>query len=130
MLCPWCEKEYPDEFFEEHHKNHIHEDNRPENKIIICVKCHTRHHKECGYDTVIIKKDEYKPKTLEEQMAQIDREVFLVSYREYQKKVFDENISSNGKKKENLEKWIESDGSNPFKGERYSGFNWVGEDKK
>ena len=124
MLCPWCEKEYPDEFFEEHHKNHIHEDNRPENKIMICVKCHTRHHKECGYDTVIIKKDEYKPKTLEEQMAQIDREVFLVSYREYQKSVFDYNIKRNADNNNDLIKWISDGAKSPFHGIPNPGFRY------
>jgi len=127
MFCPWCEKDYPDEFFEEHHLNHIHEDDRPENKIMICVKCHMRHHKECGYDTVIIKKSDYIPKTLEDQMAQIDREVFLKVYREHQEKAFKNNIDrdQDGKIKE----WVENDGKILFVGESYNGFSWNGDKK-
>jgi hypothetical protein len=113
MFCPWCEKDYPDEFFEEHHLNHIHEDNRPENKIDICVKCHKRHHKESGYDTVIIKKSDYIPKTLEEQMAQIDREVFLKVYRSSQENMFINTINRKDKQEE-IKKWVESEGKTPF----------------
>lgn len=87
-LCPWCSIEYPVEFFEDHHKNHIHEDNSEGNVINICVKCHRRHHIESGYDTVILKKDTVKPRTLEDLMLDIDRDEFLKEYREYKGKIF------------------------------------------
>lgn len=121
MICPWCEEDYPVEFFEEHHLNHIHEDDRPENKINICVKCHKRHHKECGYDTVIIKKSDFIPKTLEEQMAQIDREVFLQTYRESRKNVFDEDIRNNDDK---LYEWVKNNEKTPYCGKPDKGFSW------
>lgn len=129
MICPWCEEDYPVEFFEEHHLNHIHEDDRPENKINICVKCHKRHHKECGYDTVIIKKSEFIPKTLEEQMAQIDREVFLKVYRQSQETMFINNINREDKE-EVIRKWVEGGAKTPFVGiNKSSGFNWKGNNK-
>lgn len=126
MICPWCEEDYPVEFFEEHHLNHIHEDDRPENKINICVKCHMRHHKECGFDTIIIKKSDFIPKTLEEQMAQIDREVFLKVYRQSQETMFINNIDREDKE-EVIKKWVESGAKTPFVGINKSyGFNWNG----
>jgi len=124
MICPWCDTEYPIEFFEEHHLNHIHEDDRPENKIMICVKCHKRHHKESGYDTVILKKNDVTPKTLEEMMVQIDREVFLKVYREHQEDAFKNNIDRDQEGK--LKEWIENNGKTLFCGQRYMGFGWKG----
>jgi hypothetical protein len=85
-LCPWCNTEYPEEFFEEHHINHIHEDDSEENRITICVKCHKRHHRESGYDTVIVKKNSTVPKTLMEEMVIIERGVFLQEYKKYAEK--------------------------------------------
>jgi hypothetical protein len=84
--CPWCNTEYPEEFFEEHHLNHIHEDDSEENRIVICVKCHKRHHRESGYDTIIVKKNSFVPKTLTEEMVSIERNVFLQEYRKYAEK--------------------------------------------
>ena len=95
MICPWCDRDYPVEFFETHHKNHVHNDDRPENRISICVKCHQRHHRESGYDTIIIKKDEYNPKTLEELMADITREEFLKAFRIHQSNVFEKYFAGN-----------------------------------
>ena len=128
MICPWCEKDFPVEFFEEHHLNHIHEDDRPENKITICVKCHKRHHKESGYDTVILKKNNVTPKTLEEQMAQIDREVFLKVYREKQEDVFRCNI--NEQNNNVLQKWIKDNAITSFVGMLNMGFMGIISNKK
>jgi hypothetical protein len=115
-------------FFEEHHLNHIHEDDRPENKIMICVRCHNRHHKECGYDTVILKKNNIKPKTLEEQMVQIDREEFLKSYREKENDVFRCNI---GEQNNNaLQEWVKNNATKPFIGVLNMGFMGVIPNKK
>jgi len=116
-LCPWCNTEYPNEFFEEHHKNHIHEDNSPENLIDICVKCHKRHHFESGYDTVILKKNDVKPRTLEDEMIAIDREEFLKAYRERQGKVFSDKMQSTEELEEDLANWIKDDIHEPFCGE-------------
>jgi Zn-finger protein len=125
MICPWCDEDYPVEFFEEHHLNHIHADDRPENKINICVKCHIRHHRESGYDTIILKKSDVTPKTLEEQMAQIDREVFLKVYREYQERVFNTTINRVDKE-ETINNWLGNGAKTPFVGVKDIGFNWKG----
>jgi hypothetical protein len=123
-LCPWCNTEYPEEFFEVHHINHIHEDDSPENRITICVKCHKRHHRESGYDTVIIKKNSFVPKTLMEEMISIERIVFLQEYRKYAENKIDYVLSKelltegfgieNRSKKQNekckiLLEWIKKD---------------------
>jgi hypothetical protein len=113
MICPWCDGDYPVEFFGIHHRNHIHNDDRPENQILICAKCHQRHHKESGYDTIIIKKDEYKPKTMEELMIDIDREEFLKSYRTHQAISFGRNLDI---QKDPLSAWIKEGCSKPFIG--------------
>lgn len=113
MICPWCDLDYPVEFFETHHRNHVHNDDRPENQILICVKCHKRHHFESGYDTIIIKKDEYKPKTMEELMIDIDREAFLKKYRENQEALFHEALLCK-LGKETLTKWISDNASHSF----------------
>ena len=122
--CPWCNTEYPEEFFEEHHLNHIHEDDSEENRIIICVKCHKRHHRESGYDTIIVKKNSVVVKTLKEEMASIERSIFLQEYRKYAEKkmhyVLIEELLINGFGVENrpkkqsekckmLEDWIGKD---------------------
>jgi len=107
-LCPWCNTEYPDEFFEEHHKNHIHEDNSSENLIEICVKCHKRHHCESGYDTVILKKNDVKPRTLEDEMIAIDREEFLKVYRERQSGIFKNLLQQHKKIEGDILEWIVS----------------------
>jgi hypothetical protein len=113
-FCPWCNTEYPEEFFEVHHLNHIHEDDSEENRITICVKCHKRHHRESGYDTVIIKKNSFVPKTLMEEMVIIERSVFLQEYRRYAEKKMTNQLgkmynSPDERYKELLE-WIEKDG--------------------
>ena len=123
-LCPWCNTEYPEEFFEEHHRNHIHEDNSPENIIIICVKCHKRHHFESGYDTVILKKDFVKPRTLNDELIQIDREEFLKAYRGRQNLVFMNNFNAIKDVEEHLKKWVEDGANSPFSGKSNSGFNY------
>ena len=127
MICPWCDTEYPIEFFEEHHLNHIHEDDRPENKIMICVKCHNRHHKECGYDTVILKKNDVTPKTLLDEMVKIDREEFLKIYRETRRSVFKFDIDDSNKQ---LESWVETNGKLPYEGKPSKGFSWKASDEK
>ncbi len=87
-------------------KNHIHEDNSPENLIEICVKCHKRHHFESGYDTVILKKNEVKPRTLEDEMVAIDREEFLKVYRERQSGIFKDKMGTTKESEEDLIKWV------------------------
>ena len=115
MICPRCNVDYPSEFFEDHHhKNHIHNDDSEENIITICVKCHKRHHFESGYDTVIIKKDVFEPKTLQDKMIEINREEFLKRYRERQSSVFNELIRSNKKLEGDIKIWIESNGVGIF----------------
>jgi len=107
-LCPWCNTEYPEEFFEEHHINHIHEDDSEENRITICVKCHKRHHRESGYDTIIVKK------TLIEEMISIERGVFIQEYRGYaEKKMKCQLEKLYGSERERCTKileWIEKNG--------------------
>jgi hypothetical protein len=127
-LCPWCNTEYPIEFFEEHHKNHIHEDNSSENVIEICVKCHKRHHFESGYDTVILKKDFVKPRTLKDELVQIDREEFLKAYRERQCKVFKHNLDATKDVEEDISKWIEIGGKDLFVGKGDLGFRFTKDD--
>lgn len=93
--CEWCNRELDDEFVEVHHRNHIHEDDRPENRVEICIKCHQRHHRETGYDTIIIKKGEYKPKTLEDDVQEITRRVFLQNYEKEITRLFAGTVLSN-----------------------------------
>lgn len=31
-----------------HHVNHNRDDNRAENLVVLCQRCHTAHHKRCG----------------------------------------------------------------------------------
>jgi hypothetical protein len=113
--CPWCNNEYPEEFFEEHHLNHIHEDDSEENRIIICVKCHKRHHRESGYDTIIVKKNSFVPKTLKEEMVSIERSVFLQEYRKYteakMKREMEKLYGGEKEKRKELLKYIEEDGN-------------------
>lgn len=115
-LCPWCNTEYPNEFFEEHHKNHIHEDNSPENLIDICVKCHKRHHFESGYDTVILKKNDVKPRTLEDEMIAIDREEFLKAYRNRQGGIFKDKMKLIVKLDDDITTWAKSNKFETFGG--------------
>lgn len=118
--CPWCNNEYPEEFFEEHHLNHIHDDDSEENRIVICVKCHKRHHRESGYDTIIIKKNSFVTKTLLEEMVSIERDVFLQKYRRYSEKKMSSELVElytsgiENEKCKTLSEWIEKDADTPL----------------
>jgi Zn-finger protein len=112
MICPWCNTEYPIEFFEVHHKNHIHNDDSDGNTITICLKCHKRHHSESGYDTVILKKDQVSPRTITDDMIAISREEFLKAYRQNQYEVF-KHITDKGI--EELMGWVDNGASTPYK---------------
>lgn len=83
MICPWCNKEQPEEIFQNHHKNHIHTDDTPENVIRICYVCHQRHHRESGYDTIIVKRGAYVKPTLEDEFEEITHKKILELYERY-----------------------------------------------
>jgi hypothetical protein len=128
MICPRCNTDYPVEFFEEHHKNHIHNDNSEGNVVVICVKCHKRHHMESGYDTIILKKDSYQPRTLEDIMVEIDREEFLKAYRGRLVRIFNQSIIQSQEIDESLLEWIKSNPDKPIdmKGLNIGGFTFTG----
>jgi hypothetical protein len=69
---------------------------------------------ESGYDTIIIKKDEYEPKTMEELMADICRHEFLSAYRFYERRLFSDLGDHLNDKR--LIEWIKDNASHPFEG--------------